>query len=133
MLTPLRLARVTAALGTDGTIREAALFGRAAVIETPFVSPAAAQTLAGYLRDAVESGTGRLLMSHPARIAGKTGTAEVDEAAPHAWFTGFAPHGPASRRIAFAVVLEHAGYGGVAAASAAGQIVTAAAALGLVK
>ncbi len=147
MLTPLRLARVSAALGTDGTIREAAVFGRAfdrstagepvlpspAVIKTPFVSHAAAQTLAAYLRDAVQSGTGRLLMQHPARIAGKTGTAEVDEEAPHAWFTGFAPHGPATRRIAFAVVLEHAGYGGGAAANAAGQIVTAAAALGLVK
>jgi peptidoglycan glycosyltransferase len=141
LLTPLRLARVTAALGTDGTIREAPLFGRAVAataasappIETPFVSPEAAKTLAGYLRDAVTNGTGRLLKDHPVRIAGKTGTAEVDEAAPHAWFTGVAPYGPATRRIAFAVVLEHAGYGGAAAANVAGQIVTAAAAMGLAK
>jgi peptidoglycan glycosyltransferase len=148
LLTPLRLARVTAAVGTDGTIREAPLFVRASsasassaptsappreVIETPFVSREAATTLAGYLRDAVTNGTGRLLKDHPVRIAGKTGTAEVDEAAPHAWFTGFAPYGPATRRIAFAVVLEHAGYGGAAAANVAGQIVTAAAAMGLAK
>ena len=96
--------------------------------------PAAdAHTLASYLRDAVVTGTGRLLKDHPARIAGKTGTAEVDEAAPHAWFVGFAPYGPATRRIAFAVVLENAGYGGVAAARVAGEVATAAMSLGLIK
>ena len=132
--TPLRLARVAAALGTNGTIREASLVaGSAPTIDSAFVTPAAARTLAGYLRDAVVRGTGRLLGSHPARIAGKTGTAEVDEAASHAWFVGFAPHGKAARRIAFAVVLENAGYGGVAAARVAGEVATAAAALGLVK
>jgi peptidoglycan glycosyltransferase len=81
----------------------------------------------------VLSGTGRLLKDHPARIAGKTGTAEVDEGASHAWFAGFAPEGPATRRIAFAVVLEHAGYGGVAAANVAGQVATAAQTLGMVR
>jgi cell division protein FtsI/penicillin-binding protein 2 len=134
VVTPLRLARAAAALGTDGTIREAPIvLGAGSTIDTPFVSPAVARTLAGYLRDAVVSGTGRLLRDHPARIAGKTGTAEVDEAASHAWFAGFAPHGPAKRRIAFAVVLEHAGYGGAAAASVAGQVASAAAALGWAK
>jgi peptidoglycan glycosyltransferase len=131
--TPLRLARVAAAIGTDGTIHEAPIVNAGATIDTAFVSPAAARTLASYLRDAVVSGTGRLLKDHPARIAGKTGTAEVDESSSHAWFVGFAPQGPATRRIAFAVVLEQAGYGGVAAANVAGQVATAAAALGFVK
>ena len=134
VVTPLRLARVAAAIGTDGTLREAAIVrGDAPAIETPFVSASAARTLGSALRQAVVSGTGRLLSRHPARIAGKTGTAEVDEAASHAWFAGFAPHGAASRRIAFAVVLEHAGYGGASAASVAGQVATAAASLGLAK
>ena len=35
--------------------------------------------------------------------------------------------------IAFAVILENAGYGGATAAAAAGQMVTAAASLGLVR
>ena len=125
---------VAAALGTDGTIRETGLVhGDAKPIETLFVSPAAARTLSSYLRDAVVSGTGRLLKDHPARIAGKTGTAEIDEAGSHAWFVGFAPAGAATKRVAFAVILENAGYGGVSAASVAGQVVTAAASLGFVK
>jgi peptidoglycan glycosyltransferase len=85
------------------------------------------------MRDAVLHGTARSLGKHPLRIAGKTGTAEVAGAPSHAWFTGFAPYGQAEKRIAFAVIIENAGYGGAAAAPAAGEIVTAAAALGLIE
>ncbi len=137
--TPLRLARVAAAIATDGKLREAPVVAPRPstngpkAIETVFTTPTVARTLASYLRDAVVGGTGRLLKDHPARIAGKTGTAEVDEAASHAWFVGFAPYGAATRRISFAVVLENAGYGGVAAANVAGQVATAAASIGLVK
>jgi peptidoglycan glycosyltransferase len=133
LVTPQRLARVAAAIGTDGIIHEAPVFSSGTAVHTTFVTPSAARRLASYLRDAVIDGTGRLLKAHPARIAGKTGTAEVDEAASHAWFVGFAPQGPATRRIAFAVILENAGYGGVAAANAAGQIATTAMSMGLLK
>ncbi len=61
---------------------------------------------------------------------GKTGTAEVTGAKSHSWFVGFAPFG-GSRRIAFAVLIENAGYGGRTAAPIAGEIVTAARELGL--
>jgi penicillin-binding protein 2 len=74
-------------------------------------------------------------------VAGKTGTAQVQsghteggyEAGTHAWFVGFAPYGAATRRIAFAVIIENAGYGGANAAPVAGDIVTAAAQSGLVQ
>jgi peptidoglycan glycosyltransferase len=95
--------------------------------------PEAAERLARYMRDVVLEGTGRSLRGHPGRIAGKTGTAEVTGAASHAWFVGFAPHGPATRRIAFAVIIENAGYGGEAAAPVAGDIVSAAMASGLIE
>ena len=78
-------------------------------------------------------GTGNSLRQHPWKIAGKTGTAEVDGAPSHAWFVGFAPYGPARKRIAFAIVLEHAGYGGRTAAPMAGELVTAAAQSGLLE
>jgi cell division protein FtsI/penicillin-binding protein 2 len=69
---------------------------------------------------------------NPWKIAGKTGTAEISGAPSHAWFIGFAPFGKAEKRVAFAIVVENAGYGGLAAAPAAGEIVSAAAASGLV-
>jgi len=45
---------------------------------------------------------------------------------------GFAPYGHYRKRIAFAVIIENAGYGGLAAAPVAGEIVSAAASLKLV-
>ena len=92
------------------------------------------------MREVVTDGTGRSLRSHPWPIAGKTGTAEVSGGASHGWFVGFAPYGSAQKgapggskkRIAFAIVIEHAGYGGLTAAPAAGDIVSAAAAAGLI-
>jgi peptidoglycan glycosyltransferase len=98
-----------------------------------FLTPDAARLLGGYMRDVVLSGTGRSLKNHPSRIAGKTGTAELSGAPSHAWFVGYAPYGAATRRIAFAVILEHAGYGGANAAPVAGEIVTAALQAGLIE
>ena len=94
--------------------------------------PLGAALLGGYMRDVVLEGTGRTLKSNPWRIAGKTGTAEVAGRPSHAWFVGFAPFGAAKRKIAVAVIVEHAGYGGLAAAPIAGEIVSAAAAAGLI-
>jgi cell division protein FtsW (lipid II flippase) len=131
--TPLRMARLAAAIGAGGQLRESPIVQGGARVEAPFLAPASADRLARYLREAVVSGTGRALKDHPARVAGKTGTAEVDDADSHAWFVGFAPAGDATRRIAFAVVMENAGYGGGAAASLAGQLVTAASAAGWVR
>jgi cell division protein FtsI/penicillin-binding protein 2 len=85
------------------------------------------------MRDVVLTGTGRSLKSHPGRIAGKTGTAELTGRPSHAWFVGFAPYGTATKRIAFAIIIENAGYGGASAAPVAGEIVTAAAQSGLVQ
>ena len=61
------------------------------------------------MRDVVLTGTGRALSGHPIAIAGKTGTAEISGAPSHAWFIGFAPYGPATRRVAVAVLIENAG------------------------
>jgi len=85
------------------------------------------------MRDVVTDGTGRSLKGHAVPIAGKTGTAEVEDEAAHSWFTGFAPYGGSGRRIAFTVIVENAGYGARAAAPVAGDIVTAAREYGLIK
>jgi cell division protein FtsI/penicillin-binding protein 2/cell division protein FtsW (lipid II flippase) len=156
--TPLRMARIAAAIANGGLLRDPRI-ARAAPKAAPvgadravgpydtavdkkagphvdkgerLLTPEAAARLANALRDAVVAGTGRSVSAHPGRIAGKTGTAEVANAPSHAWFVGFAPH-RGKRQIAFAVVFEHAGYGGAVATPAAGEIVTAAASRGLIE
>jgi len=138
MASPLRMATVAATIAAQGLLRapyveqDSPRDARA----QPIVDSSAARRLASFMRDAVGGGTGRVLGSHPFAIAGKTGTAEVSGRASHGWFVGFAPYGGtpggATKRIAFAIVIEHAGYGGATAAPAAGDIVNAAAAAGLI-
>jgi cell division protein FtsW (lipid II flippase) len=135
LASPARMARVAAAIAADGVLREPRWQKRqgAQPNAQPLLDATAARLLGAYMRDAVLEGTGRSLRSHPARIAGKTGTAELTGQPSHSWFVGFAPYGPATRRIAFAVLVENAGYGSLTAAPAAGEIVSAAAAAGFVK
>ena len=89
--------------------------------------------LAGAMRRVVTEGTARRVMAgSPVEIAGKTGTAQLDQGSPHAWFAGFAPFdGAPERRLAFAVVVEHGGYGGRVAAPIARAVMEAAKELGL--
>jgi peptidoglycan glycosyltransferase len=131
--TPLRMARLAAAIAASGVLHDARWQQTTTPTTNVFLPSAAARLLASDLRDVVTSGTGSSLRHHPWRIAGKTGTAEVDGAASHGWFVGFAPYGPAKKRIAFAIVIEHAGYGGRTAAPVAGEIVTAAGLSGLLE
>jgi cell division protein FtsW (lipid II flippase) len=135
VVTPLRLARVSAAVASNGVLRDTRCEqdDEASAASNRFLNGDDARVLAGYMRDVVLSGTGRVLRNHPARIAGKTGTAQLDGRPSHGWFVGFAPFGPAARRIAFAVIIENAGYGGRSAAPAAGEIVDAASRAGLLK
>lgn len=134
LVSPLKLARVSASIAAGGVIVPVR-WTASAETSTPqqrFLTATDAGRLARAMREVVTSGTGRSLKSLSVPVAGKTGTAEVNGAAAHAWFTGFAPSGAEGRRIAFAVVVENAGYGGRAAAPIAGAIVTAAAELGVI-
>ena len=132
--TPLRMARVAAAAASNGVVRDTR-WDKSAAPSKPesFLHADSARVLARFMRDAVLNGTGRRLRDHPWRIAGKTGTAELSSKPSHSWFVGFAPYGAAVRHIAFAIIVENAGYGAASAAPAAGEIVTAAAAAGLIK
>lgn len=65
-------------------------------------------------------GTGMAAHIPGIEIAGKTGTAQNPHGKDHAWFIGFAPY--ENPKIAVAVIIENAGYGGTEAAPIAGRV-----------
>jgi cell division protein FtsI/penicillin-binding protein 2/cell division protein FtsW (lipid II flippase) len=85
------------------------------------------------MRSVVTSGTARTSMAGlKFEVAGKTGTAQLDEGEPHSWFAGYAPYNaPPGQRLAFAIIVEHGGYGAKFAAPVARELVEAAGALNL--
>jgi penicillin-binding protein A len=110
-------------------------------------TPAVARTLARLMRGVVRFGTGTSAALDGQRVAGKTGTAELEttvesagDQAPEegavpaddtsdtsAWFTAFAPSSPdRPPRAAVAVLLVRAGAGGATAAPAARSVLQAA-------
>ncbi|TMQ71821.1 MAG: hypothetical protein E6K80_04435 [Candidatus Eisenbacteria bacterium] len=134
--TPLEMARAAAVVANGGTLPAVHWVTQAAARDsaaTQVITAGVAGTLAGFLRGAVYHGTARRLAAMRPLVAGKTGTAQVTQGRAHAWFVGFAPYGPASRRVAFAVMLEHGGYGGDQATALGGDLVAEAARLGFAR
>lgn len=137
LISPFKMARVAATIAAGGRMPQ----GRWSSddsndrTEPPVeVLPAAqAAFLAGAMRRVVTEGTGRSAMAGSTiSFAGKTGTAQMDTGLPHSWFTGFAPYdGGEGHRLAFAVLVEHGGYGARVAAPIAREVMEAAKELGL--
>ena len=135
LASPYRMARVAAAVANGGSMA-----GARWVTQPPdsaaamaVMSAGNANTLGRYMRGVVERGTASRLATALPPIAGKTGTAQVARKPSHSWFVGYAPAGPAQHRIAFAVLIENGGYGGVRAAQVAGDLVAAARELDLAR
>lgn len=84
------------------------------------MTPTTAQALTAMMRAVVDRGTGTRARIDGAAVAGKTGTAQHDGGAPHAWFIGFAP--AEAPRYAVAVIVES---GGSAGSEATGGAVSA--------
>ena len=136
--TPFKMARVAATIATGGLMRAGRWVTDANNNRTAepvqILSHDSAAFLQRAMRSVVTSGTARAAMNGIAiDVAGKTGTAQLDAGDPHSWFAGYAPYdAPVQNRIAFAVVVEHGGYGARFAAPIARQIVEAAAQLGII-
>ncbi|HWR54179.1 MAG TPA: FtsW/RodA/SpoVE family cell cycle protein [Bryobacteraceae bacterium] len=130
LVTPLRLARVSGAIAAGGRLlplRTHLSPSEGDLPERAVLDRALAEHLQAAMRGAVTSGTGREASKSAVAIAGKTGTAEIRGAPAHAWFTGFAPAGaPVDDRLAFAILVANARYGGAAAAPFARELVMAA-------
>ncbi len=148
LTTPLQLARMIAAIASEGILRRPFVgataghgghqrpLGREEEVGVLPLSVAHMETLRAALEAAVEGrhGTGRRARVKGIRVAGKTGTAQVVgmEEVPtgetvkgghhrdHALFVCFAP--VEAPTIAIAVVVEHGGHGGESAAPIAGAL-----------
>ena len=138
LATPLRMASVaqTVAAGgvrADPTLRPDERQRRPVRVTTRRV----ARTLERLMLDVVAYGTGTAAAIPGVKVAGKTGTAELEdtrgpnadqggstkESNTDAWFTAYAPAG--RPRIAVAVLLVRAGAGGASAAPAAQPVLVA--------
>ena len=125
LATPLQMASVAATIANGGKRMEPRIDRSEPKQGTRVVSRKTARALASMMEGAVQSGTGVNARISGVRIAGKTGTAEVDVAGErrnHAWFICFAPVGDA--KVALAVVSEYGGVGGQVAAPIARSILS---------
>ncbi len=122
-LTPIQAASVVATIGNGGTVLQPYLVAETqepdlTVIDASepqevreAISSDVAESLTEMMVSVVENGSGVNAQIDGVAVAGKTGTAEVDEGiAPHAWFAGFAP--AENPQIAVAVFLANGGDSG---------------------
>lgn len=133
LATPLQMAQVAAAVANGGKLMRPYLVDRVQDYNGKILEQTRAKELnqvikketAGTLTDimvkVVEDGTGTAAQVEGVQVAGKTGTAEVAGADPHAWFICFAPADQPS--LAISVIVENGGEGGVTAAPIARKII----------
>ncbi len=147
-VTPIQMARMIAAVANDGVVPQPQLIrgvrrrntGKVEARPTaPGTSlglqPAFVEGIQRSLASVVSEGTARRADSPLVTIAGKTGTSQVvalrsnkEKDTPkafrdHAWFVSYAPFENPS--IAVAVLVEHSGHGGSAAAPLARELIEA--------
>ncbi len=130
--TPIQLAAYAAAIANNGTLYQPHIVsgyrdtstGR--YIPLTYSSqqlPVSAETFA-LIKDGmvgvVQYGTGTLANIPGVTVAGKTGTAQNPHGKDHAWFIAFAPM--ENPKIALAVLVENAGFGGAISAPIAREL-----------
>ncbi len=148
-VTPIQMAKMVSIVATDGQVVQPRLLKGvrlrrtgnlkeeppASIQQLP-IGPETFSKIKEGLTAVVTSGTAKRAQSDIVSIAGKTGTAQVvalkddndkSEVAKkhrdHAWFVAFAPI--EKPKIAVAVIVEHMGHGGSAAAPLAKTIIEA--------
>lgn len=126
LATPLQMATVAATIANGGRRMEPRISMAARPSGERVVSKRTATTMERLMENVVEGGTGVAARIPGVRVAGKTGTAEVDvngKRMNHAWFVAFAPAG--DPELAVGVVSELGGIGGQVAAPLARAILEA--------
>ena len=133
--TPLQMALAAAAVANGGKIMKPYIVSQVLdyhqnmLQETRpqvWLEPLSSETAAS-VRDlmiqVVKNGTGTSAAISGVQVAGKTGTAEVANAKPHAWFAAFAPAD--DPEVVVAVLVENAGTGGGVAGPIARRVISA--------
>ena len=129
LASPLQMAIVAAVVAGDGRLASPRLIqsdfrGANSLIDRAVIPSEIAKELQKMMERVVASGTGQAASVPGIRVAGKTGTAELADAADHAWFIGYAP--ATAPQVAVAVIVENGGSGGAVAAPIAGKLLEAA-------
>jgi len=146
-VTPLQLANMMAAVANGGKLFRPRIVSKVEsvdgatvreygpeLIRTIELKPDTLTRVHNALADVVKIGTGGMARSAIIEVAGKTGTAQVVEMKgaylkseqlsyfnrDHAWFVSYAP--AQNPEIAIAVLIEHGGHGGEAAAPMAKKV-----------
>jgi peptidoglycan glycosyltransferase len=135
-VTPLQMAMVASGIANRGVVMKPYLVAQtrspnASVLSSAHphelsqaVSGHVASELTTMMQSVVAHGTGQAASIPGIAVAGKTGTAQnATGQQSHAWFISFAP--AATPRVAVAVIVEHGGQGGVAAAPIARSVMCA--------
>jgi penicillin-binding protein 2 len=134
-VTPLQLARLAALIANGGRLVRPHLVRSVGGVPIPSepppdlgLKPETLAVIRAGMKDVVAGGTGWRARLEGVSVSGKTGSAQVVAKArleknpslvaivPHGWFVAFAPS--EAPRIALAVLVEHGGSGGEAAALA---------------
>ena len=131
--TPVQLATYAAAIASNGTLYQPHMVNGYRDAETgkyysfPYAKkqlPISASTFS-LIKDGmigvVLRGTGTLAKVPGINVAGKTGTAQNPHGKDHAWFIAFAP--VENPKIAMAVLVENAGFGGSISAPIARELI----------
>lgn len=129
LVTPLQMVEAVSVLATEGSAPRPHIIKKIGNTDVQVPNPrtvAVSKSAVGIIRSAMvnvvasDTGTGQRARIEGIKIAAKTGTAQTPSGEPHAWFLGFAPAD--SPKIAFVVMVEHGGHGGVIAADIAKKI-----------
>jgi penicillin-binding protein 2 len=131
--TPVQLAAYAAAIANNGTLHQPHIVSGYRDTETnkyiPFtytkqqlpISSSTFTLIKDGMIGVVLRGTGTLAQVPGINIAGKTGTAQNPHGKDHAWFIAFAP--VENPKIALAVLVENAGFGGSISAPIARELI----------
>ena len=134
---PLQVASYYGALGNGGRVAKPHLLKSVLgadstpvltttteITHDPGITPSNLATMRDALVGVTTRGTGKAVFSgFPYQVAGKTGTAQVNNKDDYAWFACYAPAN--NPRYAVAVLVEQGGHGGSVAGPAARQILSA--------